>query len=282
MGPVVSLCYAEYQVVDQHPCSGHLVFDLHNEQWSFKTRNLRQIGRKVAGFAKGDIEKQVTDSKNTRSRILSPQAAIENEIVVTIPDSIMAGFPVVGGPEIQTVVTPEYSPTMAANGLGKETVEIGKVDLRKTLADLLKIETRYVSQYLSDSLYDISSGGKDSQAMTILLSRIVPREQIIVIHAPLGEVEWPGTIEHIEDTLPDGVPLILAPVTSGKSLLDSIEERGRFPSPWVRWCASSLKRGLIERELRRYLKTHTRLGRRLVNAMGMRAEESVAQAVKLP
>ena len=33
------------------------------------------------------------------------------------------------------------------------------------------------------------SGGKDSQAMTILLSRIVPREQTIVVDAPLGEVE---------------------------------------------------------------------------------------------
>ena len=37
------------------------------------------------------------------------------------------------------------------------------------------------------------SDGKDSQAMTILLSRIVPREQLLVVHAPLGEVEWPGT-----------------------------------------------------------------------------------------
>ena len=46
-----------------------------------------------------------------------------------------------------------------------------------------------------------SSGGKDSQAMTILLSRIVPRDQFIVVHAPLGQVEWPGTIEHIERTL---------------------------------------------------------------------------------
>ena len=56
-----------------------------------------------------------------------------------------------------------------------------------------------------------SSGGKDSQAMTILLSRLVHREQLLVVHAPLAEVEWPGTIEHIENTLPDGVPLILAP-----------------------------------------------------------------------
>ena len=70
------------------------------------------------------------------------------------------------------------------------------------------------------------SGGKDSQAMTILLSRIVPREQTIVVHAPLGEVEWPATMAQIEATIPEGVPLILAPVTSGKSLLDRVEERG--------------------------------------------------------
>ena len=127
-----------------------------------------------------------------------------------------------------------------------------------------------------------TSGGKDSQAMTILLSRIVPRQQLIAVHAPLGEVEWPGTIEHIEATLPAGVPLIFAPVASGKTLLDSIEERGRFPSPSVRWCTSSTKRGPIERELRRCLKAHPRFGGRLVNAMGMRAEESAARARKLP
>ena len=121
-----------------------------------------------------------------------------------------------------------------------------------------------------------SSGGKDSQAMTIPLSRIVPRDRLVAVHAPLGEVEWPGTVEFIRATLPSGLPLILAPVASGKTLLDSIEERGRFPSAKVRWCTSSLKRGPIERELRRYLKAHPRFGGKLVNAMGMRAEESPA------
>ena len=76
-----------------------------------------------------------------------------------------------------------------------------------------------------------TSGGKDSQAMTILLSRIVPRDQLVAVHAPLGEVEWPDTMDFIRATLPPGMPLILAPVASGKTLLDSIEERGRFPSP---------------------------------------------------
>ena len=42
------------------------------------------------------------------------------------------------------------------------------------------------------------SGGKDSQAMTILLSAVVPHDQLLVVHAPLGEVEWPGTVDHTE------------------------------------------------------------------------------------
>ena len=67
-----------------------------------------------------------------------------------------------------------------------------------------------------------------------------------------------------------------------KSLLASIEERGRFPSGSVRRCTSSLKRGPIERELRRYLKAHPQFGGRLVNAMGMCAEESAARPSKLP
>ena len=82
--------------------------------------------------------------------------------------------------------------------------------------------------------------------MSLLVAGVVPHDQIVAVHVPLGEVEWPGTIKHIERTLRDRVPLILAPVTSGKSLLDSIEERGRFPSPSVRWCTSSLKRGCCQ------------------------------------
>ena len=127
-----------------------------------------------------------------------------------------------------------------------------------------------------------TGGGKDSQAMTILLSRIVPCAQLVAVHAPLRDVEWPGTIEHIEATLPAGVQLVMAPVSSGKSLFDSIEERGRFPSPSVRWCTSSQKRGPIERELRRFLKLNPRFSGRIINAMGMRAEESAARARKSP
>ena len=127
-----------------------------------------------------------------------------------------------------------------------------------------------------------SSGGKDSQAMTILLARIVPRDQLVVVHAPLGEVEWPGTIEHIENTMPAGVPLIFARVASGKTLLDQVEERGKWPGIRQRWCTAGQKRGPIERELRRYLKAHPRFAGRLVSAMGLRRDESADRAKRIP
>ena len=150
------------------------------------------------------------------------------------------------------------------------------------LADI-PVPPRCEDMIRAGALVSIStSGGKDSQAMTILLSRIVPRDRLVAVHAPLGEVEWPGTIKHIEATLPAGVPLILAPVASGKSLLDRIEERGMWPSSKARWCTSDFKRTPIERELRRYLKTHPRFGGRIVSAMGMRAEEGPARALKSP
>ena len=122
-----------------------------------------------------------------------------------------------------------------------------------------------------------SSGGKDSQAMTILLSRIVPREQLLVVHAPLGESEWQGTLAHVENTMPPGVPLILARVASGKSLLERVEERGQWPDPARRWCTGDHKRTPIERELRRFLKAHSRFEGRLVSAIGLRCDESAAR-----
>ena len=127
-----------------------------------------------------------------------------------------------------------------------------------------------------------SSGGKDSQCMTILLSRIVPLEQLLIVHAPLGEVEWPGTVNFIESTIPARVPFILAPIASGKSLLETVEQRGRWPSPKARYCTAGHKRGPIERELRRHLRAHPRFEGRLVNAMGLRRDESRERAKRTP
>ena len=126
------------------------------------------------------------------------------------------------------------------------------------------------------------SGGKDSQSMTILLARQVPVDQLVAVHAPLAEVEWPGTLRHIETTLPAGIPLIMAPVASGETLLDRIERRGRFPDRRRRYCTSDFKRTPIERELRRYLKTNPRFEGCIVNAMGIRRDESPDRARRTP
>lgn len=124
------------------------------------------------------------------------------------------------------------------------------------------------------------SGGKDSQATAIAVRLAgVPVDQTIAIHADLGRVEWQGNVEHIRETLPD-VPLIIA--RAGRTFIEMVEARGMFPSAAQRQCTSDLKRGPIERELRRYLKANPRFGGRIVNCMGMRAAESRARARRSP
>lgn len=119
------------------------------------------------------------------------------------------------------------------------------------------------------------SGGKDSQAMYLHLREIVPRNQIVIVHADLGEVEWAGAVEHIRATT-NGEPLHVC--RARRSLLQMIEERGMFPSPQQRQCTSDLKRGPIEKTIRHL--TYARKKAQdpawylVVNCMGMRAEES--------
>lgn len=119
------------------------------------------------------------------------------------------------------------------------------------------------------------SGGKDSQAMTVrLVEAGIPRDQLLVVHATLGDVEWPGTISHIRKTT-FGLPLVIA--RARRSFFEMVRARGMFPSPRYRQCTSDQKRGPIERELRRFLAANPRFGGQVVSAMGMRAEESAAR-----
>ncbi|PHR62271.1 MAG: phosphoadenosine phosphosulfate reductase [Robiginitomaculum sp.] len=131
------------------------------------------------------------------------------------------------------------------------------------------------------ALFAVShSAGKDSQAMLLALRAYkIPDAQIILIHADLGEVEWEGNIDHIQN-YGFGYPLIIAKARRG--LLQMIEERGMFPSPSIRQCTSDLKRGPIERELRRFLKRNPQYNKLLVNCMGFRAQESSARAKRNP
>jgi 3'-phosphoadenosine 5'-phosphosulfate sulfotransferase (PAPS reductase)/FAD synthetase len=157
--------------------------------------------------------------------------------------------------------------------------------------------------------YDIiavsSSAGKDSQAMLDHVHRLAMIQdvasRIVVIHADLGEVEWPGTHELAEKQANAyGVRFEVTSriggvaKKSGKtyqageefgSLLDYAERRGAWPSSTNRWCTSEFKRGPI-------LRTYTALAKewrqrtgekrpcRILDCMGLRAEESPGRAKK--
>lgn len=123
------------------------------------------------------------------------------------------------------------------------------------------------------------SGGKDSQAMKVMLKRLVPKRQLLIIHAHLPEVEWDGSLEHIE-RYADGIPIVVA--HAAKTFFEMVDHRGMFPSPRNRQCTSDLKRGPCEREIRRYLKAHPEFGGLIVNCMGMRAGESPGRSKLVP
>lgn len=132
------------------------------------------------------------------------------------------------------------------------------------------------------------SGGKDSQAMLIRLLERIPRSQLVVVHASLGEVEWEGALEHAQaQAAAAGLPFVVAGAV--KTFLDMVEHRFKvrpgpnsscWPSASNRQCTSDLKRGPIEREVRRYAKEHGH--KRIVTCMGIRGAESPGRAKQVP
>ena len=112
--------------------------------------------------------------------------------------------------------------------------------------------------------------------MYLKVRSIVPDEQIVVVHASLGEIEWEGVIEHIEATINHPLHIVRA----NKTFFEMVEHRGMFPSASTRQCTSDLKRGPIQKFIRQTMKARGAvLG---VNCTGLRAEESAARSRKLP
>ena len=157
---------------------------------------------------------------------------------------------------------------------------IGKMGRRKVTTQTIPMNDEVIQLALDGALFVVNhSGGKDSQAMLALIRREIPADQLVVVHASLGRIEWAGTIEKVNETS-EGLPVLMATTANGKDLLERIEERGQFPDPARRWCTSDFKRGPIEREIRHYLKTDAgkRFNGVVVNCMGLRAEESASRS----
>lgn len=118
------------------------------------------------------------------------------------------------------------------------------------------------------------SGGKDSQAMMLKIKRLVPASQILVIHADLPGVDWPGCLDLIKETC-EGFEV--QEVVAVKTFEDMVRHRQMFPSPKYRQCTSDLKRGPIEKAIRHHIKDNDLSGL-VVDCQGLRAEESASRA----
>jgi len=128
------------------------------------------------------------------------------------------------------------------------------------------------------------SGGKDSQRMLIeLLSHAsIARKQILVVHAALGDVEWPGAMELARDqAAAAGVAFLVA--RAPKTFMQMVDRRfaarpdvPAFPQAANRQCTSDLKRDPIMREVRRYAKANGFTT--IITCMGLRAAESPKRA----
>lgn len=135
-----------------------------------------------------------------------------------------------------------------------------------------------------------SSAGKDSQAMLDYVVELVdqahvPRNRLIVAHADLGRVEWPGTRELAQEQARHYGLAFIAIARPQGDLLEHIAKRGMFPSPSARFCTSDHKRGQISKVFTRLADLSRQRGLpvcRILNCLGLRAQESPARARRLP
>jgi 3'-phosphoadenosine 5'-phosphosulfate sulfotransferase (PAPS reductase)/FAD synthetase len=132
------------------------------------------------------------------------------------------------------------------------------------------------------TVYDVviinTSAGKDSQTMLRYVANLAREQGVLgrclAVHAALGRVEWPGVVElaHLQAAL-NGVRFATITRAQG-NLLEHVEKRGMWPSPRQRYCTSDHKRAQVSKII-------TKHHGRILNCLGMRAEESPARA-KLP
>lgn len=140
------------------------------------------------------------------------------------------------------------------------------------------------------SSYDIilinTSGGKDSQVMLGEVSRLATEagvaDRLVAVHADLGRVEWEGVADLAKRQAHHyGVRFLKTHRPQG-DLLEHVEARGMWPSSAARYCTSDHKRGQVSRIVT-FLVDELGLNRpaRMLNCMGLRAEESPARAKKV-
>ncbi|MGW2841923.1 phosphoadenosine phosphosulfate reductase domain-containing protein [Streptomyces sp. NPDC001493] len=148
----------------------------------------------------------------------------------------------------------------------------------------------------ADVILVSSSGGKDSQAMESHIVRLATHSsvvhRIVVVHCDLGDVEWKGTRAlAAAQAAAYGLRFEVVSRKQG-DLVQQIRERHHtlrakgdvttpaWPSSQARYCTSDHKRAQVRRLMTRLTsELGPQLGRpvRILNCMGMRAQESPAR-----
>lgn len=129
-----------------------------------------------------------------------------------------------------------------------------------------------------------SSGGKDSQtALRFVMAQAAaegfPAARVTVAHADLGRMEWPGTKELAQAQAGRYGVKFWAMARPQGDLLAHIRARGMFPDSGNRFCTSDHKRDQIAKLFTQLVASEPwGAPRRILNVMGMRAEESPARA----
>lgn len=133
-----------------------------------------------------------------------------------------------------------------------------------------------------------SSAGKDSLVAIHEVCRLAeeqgyPKEQIIVSHQDLGEMEWEGTIELVKEQADFfGLRLITSKRRDFKgyeeTLLEYVLRRGKWPARNQRYCTSDFKTGPGGRVVIAVTKEFGKCS--ILYVFGFRKEESPARASK--
>lgn len=129
-----------------------------------------------------------------------------------------------------------------------------------------------------------TSSGKDSQSILRHVALQAeregyPKDRVMLAHADLGKMEWPGT-KDLAQRQAEHYGLRMAVVSRPQgNILEQVQQRGMWPSSTARFCTSDHKRDQIAKlftQIVRDLGSDRQV--RILNVMGMRAEESPVRA----
>jgi 3'-phosphoadenosine 5'-phosphosulfate sulfotransferase (PAPS reductase)/FAD synthetase len=137
-----------------------------------------------------------------------------------------------------------------------------------------------------------SSGGKDSQAMLDHVHKLATEQgvvdRLVVVHADLGRVEWAGT-KDLARTQAEFYDVRFEAIARPEGdLLAHVKQRGMWPDSARRYCTSDHKRGQVGKVITKLVKEKAWMSHRLryrpvrvLNCLGLRAQESSARAKKV-